>query len=80
MSCLGVLTVVLNNGGYGAVRRSVLDLYPTGYAAKEDEMPLTALAPSPDLAMVARASRAHAETVTDPAALPDDAAARVWKP
>jgi acetolactate synthase-1/2/3 large subunit len=65
-----VLTVVLNNAGYGAVRHSVLDLYPTGYAAKADEMPLTALTPTPDFAQVARASRAHAETVTDGAELP----------
>jgi acetolactate synthase-1/2/3 large subunit len=66
---IAVLTVVLNNAGYGAVRHSVLDLYPTGYAAKADEMPLTALAPTPDFAQVARACRAHAETVTDGAEL-----------
>jgi acetolactate synthase-1/2/3 large subunit len=65
-----VLTVVLNNAGYGAVRHSVLDLYPTGYAAKADEMPLIGLSPSPDFAQVARACRAHAETVTDGATLP----------
>ncbi|HWM19822.1 MAG TPA: thiamine pyrophosphate-requiring protein, partial [Ilumatobacteraceae bacterium] len=67
---IAVLTVVLNNAGYGAVRHSVLDLYPTGYAAKADEMPLTALAPTPDFAHVARACRAHAETVTDGTELP----------
>jgi acetolactate synthase-1/2/3 large subunit len=65
-----VLTVVLNNAGYGAVRHSVLDLYPTGYAAKADEMPLIGLSPSPDFAQVARACRAHAETVTDAGTLP----------
>jgi acetolactate synthase-1/2/3 large subunit len=65
-----VLTVVLNNAGYGAVRHSVLDLYPNGYAAKADEMPLTALAPTPDFALVARSCRAHAETVIDGADLP----------
>lgn len=65
-----VLTVVLNNAGYGAVRHSVLDLYPTGYAAKADSMPLTELTPTPDFAQVARACRAHAETVTDGADLP----------
>jgi acetolactate synthase-1/2/3 large subunit len=65
-----VLTVVLNNAGYGAVRHSVTDLYPAGYAAKHDELPLTSLAPSPDFAMVAAASRAHTETVDDGADLP----------
>jgi acetolactate synthase-1/2/3 large subunit len=67
---IAVLTVVLNNAGYGAVRHSVLDMYPTGYAAKADEMPLTALSPTPDFAQVARACRAHAETVTDGSDLP----------
>ncbi len=64
-----VLTMVLNNGGYGAVRHSVRSLYPTGYAAKEDDIPLTAV-PSPDLVMVAQASGAHAERVEDPDELP----------
>ena len=65
-----VLTIVLNNAGYAAVRHSVLDLYPTGYAAKADSVPLTALTPTPDFAQVARACRAHAETVTDGPDLP----------
>jgi acetolactate synthase-1/2/3 large subunit len=65
-----VLTVVLNNAHYGAVRHAVLDLYPDGYAAKADEMPLTSLTPTPDFAQVAQACRAHAETVTDGAELP----------
>ena len=62
---IAVLTIVLNNAGYGAVRSSVLGLYPTGYAAKFDDVPLTGLAPSPDFAQVAAASRAHVETVAD---------------
>jgi acetolactate synthase-1/2/3 large subunit len=65
-----VLTVVLNNGEWGAVRHSILDLYPHGYAAKSDDVPLTRLSPSPDYARVAEASRAHAETVTDADDLP----------
>jgi acetolactate synthase-1/2/3 large subunit len=60
---LPVLVVVVNNGAYGAVRRSVLDSYPYGFAAKEEEVPLTSLRPSPDFARVAEASRAHAATV-----------------
>ena len=34
---IAVLAIVLNNAGYGAVRSSVLGLYPTGYAAKFDD-------------------------------------------
>ena len=67
---LPVLTVVLNNAGYGAVRHALLDLYPTGYAAKADAIPLTGLTPTPDFVLVARACRAYAETVTDGAELP----------
>lgn len=56
---------MLDNGGYGAVAASVLGMYPNGYAAKSDEVPLTGLTPSPAFALVAKASRAHAETMTD---------------
>jgi len=66
---IAVLTVVLNNAGYGAVQQSVTRLYPTGYAAKADVVPLTSLAPSPDFKLVAESCRAWAETVTDPDAL-----------
>jgi acetolactate synthase-1/2/3 large subunit len=60
---LPVITLVLNNGEWGAVRQSVTGLYPDGYAAKANTMPLTALQPSPDFAKTAEASRAYAETV-----------------
>ena len=61
---IAVLTIVLNNGGYRAVAHSVLGMYPSGYASKGEDVPLTQLAPSPDFAKVAEASRAYAETVT----------------
>ena len=63
---IAVLTVILNNSGYGAVQQSVTGLYPTGYAAKADVMPLTSLSPSPDYRLVAESCRAWAETVTRP--------------
>jgi acetolactate synthase-1/2/3 large subunit len=59
-----VLTVILNNAGYAAVEQSVTGLYPTGYAAKTDVVPLTALSPAPDYRLVAESCRAWAETVT----------------
>ena len=61
---IAVLTIILNNGGYGAVAHSVLGMYPSGYASKGEHVPLTQLAPSPNFAKVAEASRAYAETVT----------------
>jgi acetolactate synthase-1/2/3 large subunit len=55
---LPLLVLVLNNAEWGAVRQSVLGVYPGGYAAKTNRMPLTSLAPTPDFTSVARASRA----------------------
>jgi acetolactate synthase-1/2/3 large subunit len=66
---LPVLVLILNNAEWGAVRASVTGLYPDGAAARANVMPLTALAPSPDFAAVACASRAWARTVSDPADL-----------
>jgi len=60
---LPVITCVLNNGEWGAVRHCVTGLYPDGYAAKANTMPLTTLQPSPDFTLVAKASRAHVERV-----------------
>ena len=76
---LPVITLVLNNAEWGAVRHSVEGMYPDGSAARANQVPLTALTPSPDFAMVAAASRAYTETVTHGADLPDalDRAIRV---
>ncbi len=65
-----VLVVVLDNSGYGAVSQSVRGLYPQGYAAKGDDVPLTTLSPSPDFVLIAQASRAHAERVESSDDLP----------
>lgn len=63
---LPVLVIVLNNEEWGAVRASVAGTYPTGWAARSNEMPLTALKPSPDFALTAAASRGWSRTVTEP--------------
>jgi acetolactate synthase-1/2/3 large subunit len=67
---LPVVILVLNNGEWGAVRRSVAGLYPKGEAMAANRMPLTALAPSPDFVKTAEASRAYGEDVTEGEALP----------
>jgi acetolactate synthase I/II/III large subunit len=67
---LAVLVIVLNNREWGAVRASVKGLYPDGFAASANEMPLTALTPSPDFTLTASASRAWVRKVDDPEALP----------
>jgi acetolactate synthase-1/2/3 large subunit len=77
---LSILILVLNNGEWGAVRHSVLGLYPDGHAAKANQVPLTGLQPSPDFALVARASRAlafRAETHADFAQMLPEALAHI---
>ncbi|MEL7467254.1 MAG: thiamine pyrophosphate-requiring protein [Pseudomonadota bacterium] len=60
---ISIIVIVLNNREWGAVRKSVLDIYPDGHASKANTIPLTSLAPSPDFAQVAAASRAWARHV-----------------
>lgn len=67
---LPVLIVILNNEEWGAVRSSVTSLYPSGFASRANEIPLTGLKPSPDFTNTAAASRAWARKVTDPEELP----------
>jgi acetolactate synthase-1/2/3 large subunit len=66
---LPVLVLVLNNSEWGAVRQSVLDIYPDGHASRANEMPLTSLKPTPDFTRIAEASRAWTAKVTDGADL-----------
>ena len=67
---LPVITLVLNNEEWGAVRHSVEGLYRSGLASKSNDIPLTSLRPSPDFTLTAAASRAYTEKVTDGAELP----------
>ncbi|WP_187970028.1 thiamine pyrophosphate-requiring protein [Aquibium microcysteis] len=67
---LPVLVIIVNNEEWGAVRASVAGLYPNGYASRANEMPLTALKPSPSFTRTAEASRCWSRRVTDPADLP----------
>ncbi|MEM7061490.1 MAG: thiamine pyrophosphate-requiring protein [Pseudomonadota bacterium] len=61
---LPIITLVLNNEEWGAVRHSVEGLYKGGLAARSNDVPLTSLRPSPDFTKTAEASRAYTETVT----------------
>jgi acetolactate synthase-1/2/3 large subunit len=45
---LPTLTIIANNQSWHAVRASTLDVFPDGYAAKANTMPLTELKPTPD--------------------------------
>ena len=77
---LPILILVLNNAEWGAVRQSVLGLYPDGHAARTNQVPLTGLQPSPDFTLVARASRAlalRADTHAEFAGMLDQALAHI---
>lgn len=67
---LPLLTIVMNNGVWNAVRKSTLHMYPEGASAAADQMPLTSLMPGPDHCLIAKAFDAHAERVTHWADLP----------
>jgi acetolactate synthase-1/2/3 large subunit len=63
---IATLSVILNNQEWFAVRRAALGMYPQGFAAKANQMPLTSLSPIPDFARIVEASRGYGQTVTDP--------------
>ena len=67
---LPTLTVVFNNAMWGAVERATNMLYPEGHSVKENQMPLTSLAPSPQFEKIVAASGGHGERVDDAAELP----------
>ena len=65
---LPILTIVFNNGIWGAVRGSTLGLYPQGDAARANVMPITSLDPLPDFCKIVEASRgwsARVETAAE---------------
>ena len=67
---LPFLTVILNNAMWGAVHRSTTTLYPGGYAARDNQTPLTFMEPSPSFEKIVEASGGYGELVERPDALP----------
>ena len=67
---LPVLTVVLNNGSWDAVRISTLDIYPDGEAARANHVPMVPFMPNPAYGDIAGAAGCHAETVERAEAMP----------
>ena len=62
---LGVLTVVLDNGGWSAVKEATLKVYPDGDAKAGGDFG-AALVPDMDFSKVAEAAGAHGELASDP--------------
>lgn len=67
---LPVVTLVMNNEEWAAVRHSVEGLYKGGLASRSNDVPLTSLRPSPDFCKIAEASRSYTETVVNGEELP----------
>lgn len=70
MHGLPLLTIVMNNQKWNAVRRSTLQMYPD-WDESARPMPLTVLSPGPDYSRMAAACGAAAERVEDWRALPE---------
>jgi acetolactate synthase-1/2/3 large subunit len=66
---LPLLTIVLDNGGWSAVKESTLRVYPDGDAKAENEFE-SELAVDVDFSQVAAAFGAYGEKLTDPAEVP----------
>jgi acetolactate synthase-1/2/3 large subunit len=66
---LPIFTVVVDNGGWAAVKEATLRVYPDG-EAKAASAYEALLAPEIDFAQLAAAAGAHGELVTDPEAVP----------
>src|SRR5580704_4444033 len=67
---LPTLTIIANNQSWHAVRASTLDVFPGGYAAKANTMPLTELKPTPDYEKVITTCGGVGEKVVEPGDLP----------
>jgi acetolactate synthase I/II/III large subunit len=70
MHKLPVLTVVINNAMWGAVRRATLGMYPDGEAAKSNKPPFIDLDDLPAFETVCEAAGGYGERVEDPKELP----------
>ena len=66
---LPILSIVLDNSGWGAVKHSTLRVFPDGIANASDEFE-SKLAPKVEFGKVAEAFGAYAEKVADPADVP----------
>jgi acetolactate synthase-1/2/3 large subunit len=63
------LTLIFNNRMHNATRNALRGAFPESYAQANDNWPGIRIDPPPDYAALARACRAHGETVDDPAEL-----------
>jgi acetolactate synthase-1/2/3 large subunit len=67
---LPTLTIIANNGGWGAVHRAVQGVHPEGWSMRTGEMPFVRFGMQPAYEMFAQAYGGYGEAVSDPKELP----------
>ncbi len=67
---LPILTLVINNRMWGAVRKATLGLHPDGAASRLNRSPLTAVEPSPEYHKIVEANGGYGERVDNAEDLP----------
>jgi acetolactate synthase-1/2/3 large subunit len=67
---LPVLTIIINNSRYGAVRSATLSMFKDGVAGEDDGQFMADLNPSPKFELAVQAQGGHGERVENPADLP----------
>ncbi len=67
---LPILFLVFNNSLWGAVKRSALGMYPDGFAAKSNKMPITQMEPSPEYDKIMDMFGGYGEKVENPEDVP----------
>lgn len=63
---LPVVAVIFNNGCWNAVKRSVIDLYPEGWAVRKNHFVLSDLEPAPAYEKIVEAFGGYGERVENP--------------
>jgi len=63
---LPILTVIFNNGCWGAVRKTTAALFPKGWAARTGQYPLSDLSPAPAYEKIVEAHGGYGEKVERP--------------
>jgi len=67
---LPTLTIIANNGGWGAVHRSVEGVHPEGWSMRTGKMPFVRFGMQPAYEMFAQACGGYGEAVREPEELP----------
>jgi len=63
---LSIMTIILNNRGYAAMRAGHRGLFPKGWAVTHDSYLGVDITPQPDYVKIAEAFNAYAEKIEDP--------------